>query len=440
MERLKVLLVVAGCAGLSAGAALGGSMGAEHAALSEGRLVHSANAQEGDEAEDDEMMAQIMVLAINREAAEMYADLMGMDQTQREIALDMHREYMGKYRDAASAIRDVMEKMEEAFFEEDEEKAAATMRDFSKVIMGFYERTVTLADQLVGDFGALALDEAQQAGHERVRRARVRQEALALMSSNGNGEVLDLLALSQRLDQPIELRVDGADDAAAARVLLEYEREMHPTCERVVELTIKSMKAQFDMMSQPESEQDWEAAMVHEAELEKLSSEMLAITDRASRRVQQSLPPDVAQKWDRAVKEARYPQVYAAGEFERALDIVLGLDDLTADQRESVEATRDAWRRDAEAANTRWVKAIDDFDRLLRNWPDSEDPEVMQKHWEDYQKADEENSAAALARSELDERFVDRLRQILTPEQQAKLPASDAGVDVDEVLRQMGGG
>lgn len=438
MDRVMVLLALAGWAGLSTAAVFAESVGTGLAVTS----LHASDGQDGDadQAEDDEMMAQVMILAIGRDAARMYADLMDLDDTQREIAMDMHREYMANYRSAATAMRDAMEKMEEAFFEEDQEKAAAMMRDLGKVVMGFYQRTVTLADRYVEDLGALAFDGAQQEAHERVVRARVRHEALALLSSNGSGEVIDLLALSQRLEEPLDLNAGEDEGAEAARALLDYERELHANCQRVIEKFIESIKVQFDAMSSMDDEAGWEASMEIESQLEKMSGQLEEITDRYSRRVQQSLSPELAGQWERAVLEARYPQVYAKGDFERTLDVVLGLDDLTQDQRASIDAARDAWRREVETANARWVSAIDEYQRLTRSWPESEDPEVMSKHWEDYQKADEENTAAAEARSELDERFIDRVRKILTPAQQAKLPKEEGGVDVDEVLRQMGGG
>ena len=436
MDRLRVLLAVAGWAGLSAGAVFCEAAGNGLAVAG----VYAQDGQDTEEAEDDEMMAQMMILAIDRDDAAMYADLMGLDEMQREIARDLHREYLGKYREAATAIRDAMESMEELFFEEDEEKAAAAMRDVGKVIMGFYERTVKLADQYVGDLGALAFDDAQKAGHERVERARVRNEALALLSSNGNGEVLDLLSLSQRLDEPLDLSASEDSGTDAARALLEYEREVHAACERAIAKSIESIKVQFEAMGNMDDESGWEASSKIEEQLTDMASDLQTITDRYSRRVQQSLSPELATQWERAIKEARYPQVYAAGDFERAVDVALGLDDLTADQRESIDATRDAWKREVETANTRWVGAINKYEEMMRNWPDGDDPEVFQKHWENYQKAEEESTAAATARGELDERFIDRLRKILTPEQQEKLPTTESGVDVDEVLRQMGGG
>lgn len=436
MDRLRVLLVVAGWAGLATGAVCCEAAGV-------GLAVAGINAQDGQDtegAEDDEMMAQIMVLAIERDDAEMYAHLMGLDEMQREVAHELHREYLGKYREAATAIRDGMEKMEEMFMETDEEKVAAVMKDFAKIIMGFYERTVTLADQYVSDLGALAFDDTQKAGHERVVRARVRHEAIGLLSSNGNGNVIDLLSLSQRLDEPLDLSASEDSGTDAARALLAYERELHATCERAIAASIESIRVQFEAMGNMDDESGWEASSKIEEQLTEMASDLQAVTERYSRRVQQSLSPELSTEWERAIREARYPQVYAAGDFERAVGVVLGLEDLTADQRESVEATRNAWEREAETANTRWVGAITKHEELMRNWPDGDDPEVFQKHWENYQKAEQESTAAATARSELDERFIDRLRKILTPEQQEKLPKTESGVDVDEVLRQMGGG
>ncbi|MEO1278564.1 MAG: glycerol-3-phosphate dehydrogenase C-terminal domain-containing protein [Planctomycetota bacterium] len=64
--------------------------------------------------EDDEMLQEMMILSIDRESAEYYADLMGFDDLQREIAMELYREYYGQYRDRAFTMRDAYGKIEEA--------------------------------------------------------------------------------------------------------------------------------------------------------------------------------------------------------------------------------------------------------------------------------------------------------------------------------------
>ncbi|MGD1916514.1 MAG: hypothetical protein ACFCBV_10045 [Phycisphaerales bacterium] len=385
--------------------------------------------------EDDEMLQEMMILSIDRESAEYYADLMGFDDLQREIAMELYREYYGQYRDRAFTMRDAYGKIEEAMGggEADWEKIEAMMADMMRVAVGFFESVLELGDQYIEDLGALAADDAQQGLHARVVRTRTRELAVSMSTMNGSEQgTIDLIDVARRLESPM-FPAETGDPAAAA--LLAYEAEIDAICGPYVTRAIEAFKAMAEAMSDP-GDQSSEVQAKLEAELMSMMERFDALNERYIRRVHAALPTERQAEWDLAINRARWPEVYQPSGVHRAYDEVLELEDLTADQREAIDATMALYIREAQTANAAWVEAKLEFVETRRALNENSDMDA----WEKYQAAQEVVSEAASERSDLDTRFIERLRTPLTPDQVAKLTETAGGVDVDEVLRQMGGG
>lgn len=404
---------------------------AAHAALAGGVVEF----QDDEYDEDDEMMAWFMSLSISRSSADMYVDLMGFDDDQADIALMMYREYLGEYRNAAEIVKDLYENIEYDY--DDEEKMAQTMRDISKVMGRFMERSVALGERYVGDLGALAFDEQQQAGHDRVVRARQRELAAGLMAANYDDGAVDLMLLSQKLGEPVPLIVGDAQADPVAAALLEYENEIAGASERLVDLALAGMRQQMKAMEQEDEEAAWEEYAKYQEDLQRIAGEMQTITTRYARRIANTLSEDRRREWDRAYNAELYPQVYKGGEFEDVHEAVLELESLTADQRDAIAATREHYEREAVTANTRWTAALDAAEEVSKNWDYSSEDDY-EDYWRRYQEAEEETEAAEQARRDLDERFAERIRDLLTAEQREQLPQEET-FDVDAVLRELEG-
>lgn len=390
--------------------------------------------------EDDEMMQEMMVLSISRESATFYADLMDMDELQREVALEMHREYLGKYRDAATTMRDVMRKTEERMEEEDFdwEEMEDIMRDTMKVAMGFMERAVTLGEQYVEDLGALAASDTQQAGHQRVVRTRAREMAVAMSNMNGglDGGLVDLIAIAGSMDPPVLPDENGSGDAGAAQqALYEYERELGDQCALFVDRALGAFREMAEAFSAGNEDDMLESRL--EDEMEAMVEQISAINERYARRVETVMPGRMRDAWDAAYKKARWPQVYAPSDFHRVHDAALGLGDLTDDQRGVIEAAMGQYAREAAPANKAWIDAIAELDEINSQLGG----EWNEGLWEKYQAKQEALQQAQADRAALDERFAERVLAALTPQQREAMPNATGGaVDADAVIREMGGG
>lgn len=390
--------------------------------------------------EDDEMLQEMMVFSIPRESANFYADLMDLDELQREVALEMHREYFGSYRDAAVKMRDVVRSIEESMTdgETDWEKVEAMMADMMKVAVGFIERSVNLGNQYVDDLGALAATEAQQAGHQRVVRTRAREMAVAMSSMNGglDSGMIDLVAIGRGMDPPVLPAENATGDAAAAQqALYEYEVELGEQSAAFVERALTAFREMAKAMS--EGSEDAMLESRFEDELEAMAKGISAVNERYARRVHAMLPNELRDAWDAAYKQARWPEVYAPGDVDRAYDAALALSDLTEDQRGAIEATMSQYVREVEPANKAWIDAVTDLDEARQALGEDSD----QDDWMAYQAKNEAVQQRRSDRMALDERFVERVLAVLTPEQQEAMPdAAGGAVDADAVIREMGGG
>jgi len=388
-----------------------------------------------EEEEEDETLQEMMILSIDRSSASYYAEVMGLDELQRDIAMELYREYFEEYRNAAVTTRDVMLKFEESMEDGDfdYENMEEVMRKTMSVVLGFFDRAIGLGQQYVNDLSDLAVDDAQRAGHERVIFARQRGLAVAISTMDGGDEgLVDLITIGRDLDPP--LLTANADDPASL-ALLEYERELGGVCGPMVDRALQGVRDMVEALSSGEEDGRVEESL--ERDMEALIERFEAINGRYARRVHAALPDERRDEWDRAYKRARWPEVYAPGDAHRAHDAALELEDLTDDQREAIAATMEHYTREAEGANQRWISAVQDLDEARRDLGEDSTPD----DWEVYQAKNQAVRDSRAARMALDERFAERIMQVLTPEQQEAMPSVDDGkVDVDAVMRELGGG
>lgn len=394
--------------------------------------------QGADQDEDDEQLKQMMVLSIDRGSARYYAQLMELGEMERELAMEMYREYYERYRDVAVTTRDVMERAREDAGG-DFEKMEALMRDAMRVVMAFLERSITLGEQYVGDLGQLAVTEAQQAGHERVVRTRQRELAVSLVGVDGGPGAIDLVRIGRNMEPPV-LAGEGEGPAGeaygpAGEALLAYERELERVCGPFVTETIDRYRTMVQSFMEGDSDGEVENQM--QDAMVEMAATLNAAADRHAGMVRRALPEERQGEWDLAVNRARWPRVYAPGGVHRTHDAAMALDDLSADQRENIADAMAHYTREANPINKRWIAAMGQAqaarNAMRREW--SEDL------WADLQAKDRAAKDAQADREALDNRFAERILKNLTEAQRRAMPAQESdGIDADAVLRELGGG
>jgi len=363
-----------------------------------------------------------MEMSIAREAVDRYAEILGFDDVQRETALMLHREYLDSYKQASDALTDAMRKLqEEAGRSRDWE---AMMKPMGKIMLGWMDRSAELESQFLSDLRMLAIEPAQEEAFVRVERAH-RREQVGVWGQmvTVSGGTINLFDVAQSVE------VDGNGDARQA--LLSYEAEIDPIYERTIDRVSDFTRQQLKQM-QEGFEWDEEAmTRMQEAmtDLSDLGKQAKSINARYARQIMQLLPAERQAAWDREVKERTWPTVYRKSKVERQMEAAGKLEDLSSTQRESLDAMRQSYEREASPINQRWADAVD------------KQAENNEGNWWGWGQDNSEIEAIQEERNELDDRFVERVRAILTPAQLEAMPeAGESGFDADAVLRQFGGG
>lgn len=374
------------------------------------------------------MGGDAMQFAISRESVGTYSDILGFDDLQRETAEMLHRDYIDKFKKASDTIEDAVQTLQEEAAKTGD--WPAMMKPMGKIMLGFIDRLEALEETFFADLKMLAIEPGQEEAFVRVERARRREEVeMAGQMSVVSGGTIDLHEIAR------EVEVSGNE--AAREALLAYEAEIDTVYGRLIDRSTEFMRGQLERMRDMDEDDesmgfDADAmTKMQEAmtEMRELSTQGKSVNARYARQIMQVLPAENQAKWDREVKRRTWPTVYRQSKAERQIEVAGKFDDLTPTQAESLTTIRENYEREVAPINDRWAKAID-----------SQQADGEQGWWGfggDTTEADE----AEQARKDIDERFIERVRATLTPEQIERLPESgESGFDADEVLRQFGGG
>ncbi len=374
------------------------------------------------------MGGDAMQMAIGRESVNRYADILGFDDVQRETAEMLHRDYLDTFKQANDTFTGAMQRLQEEVGKSGDWQKM--MKPMGKISLGFMDRLDALEQTFFSDLQMLAIEPEQEEAFVRVERAR-RRESAGLMGQMSvvSGATIDLHEIAR------EVEVSGNDRAREA--LLAYEAEIDPINKRLIDRSYGFIRDQMERMrdmDEGDETMGFDAdAMTKMQEtmndLRDLGAQGKAVNARFARQIMQVLPAERQAEWDLEVKRRTWPTVYGKSKAQRQIEAAGKLDDLTAEQEESLTAIRQSYEREAAPMNERWAKAIDE---------QQANPDGNMWGWGGDTSASDE---VEKERTALDDRFVERVQAVLTPEQAKRMPAvGESGFDADEVLRQFGGG
>ena len=282
--------------------------------------------------------------SIDRADVRYYAELLELDEQQIEAAVELHREYRAEMRrigeamqdrlreNAAETLEDVREgRLESAYFSafmrattraEDEPDWATQMFDTERALL----------DGVLG----LATTPEQREGAERVERAWRRNRVSSAPSPWGNSADVVAMVRDSRL-----AGVDGIEG-----ILLEYEVEIDP----VRRMSIEPWPIEAAPEAQPADErQTWQATALRAKR----------INTQYAVRVKKALPAEHHDAWDRAVREAFWPEPYERSGPQKVFMTLLRVKSLSDEERVELEDIQTRYESRAKAINRTWALAID---------------------------------------------------------------------------------
>ncbi|MCE7973601.1 MAG: hypothetical protein DYG92_04640 [Leptolyngbya sp. PLA1] len=346
---------------------------------------------------------------VTRRSMERYADILGLDQTQRETAMAIFEGYSATCDQARKAQRDAMEELRRSA--EDTGDHGVFMEKMPAIQKKSREATQGAEKSLFADLRSLLTSE-QEARWARVERMRRRETGLR---GGLSGESLDLADVVHTMKLPAE------PAQLVAPMIEDYESAMD------VHLRAKEAAQSEAPAFEPGKPMDVEAMQKQMEASRQMGEKIVQLNATAAEKIKAALPEDLQQKFADEVRRRSFPTVYRESRVAKDLDAALGLGDLDESQRERLKEIKAAYAREIGPLNDRWADAIREAERSGQeggmalggggfiSMRMGEEPEALRE--------------ARKARREMDEKARERLKSVLRPEQQEKLPKASPGGD-----------
>ncbi|MEQ9094849.1 MAG: hypothetical protein RIE32_01145 [Phycisphaerales bacterium] len=340
---------------------------------------------------------------VNREQLEDYADILGLDADQREIAQMMLEEYIDGVQSTMDTMRDAAQKARQEFEETRDRSAFESLRELGEQTR---ERVETLESQLMADLQTMLTPEQAEAW-PKVEMAHRRATTLprGLMS----GERVNLFEIVEGL------QLEGEPAAEAQTVLADYELAL----DRALMARNDKFEEGIEMFRQ----RDFEALQSHFESAREASVRVRDTHRTFARRLEAIMPREKLPELESAVRRASFPTVYRENRADRAIEAARGLEDLSGDQREQIEAI---------ALST--SRRMDQVNRKLADTIESNEVNMSLRDMMRGGRRGNEDGTRELFREKRDvvDQTVQQIRAVLTEEQAGKLEAAIGADDEGE--------
>ncbi len=277
--------------------------------------------------------------SVNREQLEDYADILGMDADQREIAAMMLEEYIDGVQTATDKMREAAQEARQEFEETRDRSAFGELREIGEATQ---ERLQTLEAQFMGDLQTMLTPEQAQAW-PKVEMAHRR--ATSLPRGMMSGERVDLFEIVDTLE------LEGEPATEAKSVLTEYELALD-----------RALIARNDMVEKGLElfrSQDFEALQGHFEKARDASMKVRDTHRTYARQLEAVVPEEKRPALQSAVRRASFPSVYRPNRADRALAAAQSMEDLSDDQRSQVEAITQSTNRRMDEVNRKLAETIE---------------------------------------------------------------------------------
>lgn len=374
------------------------------------------------------------------ESVERYARLLKLTPEQRAIVDRAYEAYEHQLRSEREAMQ---EAMRQAFMEAREGgERGAGLEEMTENFREMRDRAAQLEREFFDEIKR-QLTAEQRALWPKVERARRRERASGGMMI-ASGERVDLVAVIDGM------RLSPAAREAVTPILEQYEEDLDRELaarERVNEEVAEAMTGLRGLAGggQMDGARAQLAELMEKARM--AGARVADVNRRYTARVQGALPEDKRPAFLQAVKEARFADVYRPSTGARAIEVALAMEDLDDAQRAKIEAIRANYERLTANVNARLASALEKAEGAgAQRTPPRANPQPGQPGGRGGQGRDRQRGAApnqaggmrfmgedadtiALRREKagIDRDTIQRLREVLTPEQAQRLPALDQG-------------
>lgn len=341
---------------------------------------------------------------VTSEQLKKYDDQLGLSDEQREAAKALFDGYFASFQAKADEARKAMDSVREQFRET---RDPSVFEKMGESMIAFRKARTEAERAFLNDYKSLLTEEqaAQWPKLERSRRreATIRQGFIA-------GERIDVVRL---VDQ---LKLTPEQLAAVQPTIDAYEQELDPALAKRNEFMENAMGQGMGMARRFMNGEGPDENMQKMFEEGRANAQRVRdINRRYATQIEGALPADLAAKFRDEVNRESYPMVYRTRYPQTAIAAVEAFPDLTDEQKASLASLKDTYNRDLSALQDKGRKAQDDMEASfsLQNMGGMFNNEALR----DLRSQGES----------LDNKTIESLKALLTPEQAAKLPERRQG-------------
>lgn len=351
---------------------------------------------------------------VTQKQLEGYAEALNLTEDQRIAANELLDAMQAEYAKAAAEHREAMQEVQAEF--QETRDTQIIMKSMPELMGKFQARRTELESGFLEDLKLTLSDEqaAMWPGIERMRRRDLAGNGTML-----SGESIDLVKLVKELEPSDAVKSEIAP--VMERYEVDYDRALVERQKKVAE-----NQSMFAGGPPP----DPQTMMARMAEVREQSVKVRDVNRSYARQIQNLLPPELAERFDTALKKASFPQVYGPGHTLRSIDTALAFEDLTAEQKAALNDIKESYLRDVDQLNDKWAEAIEaeenDPNAANISMMGGQTMRIVTRESTNGEEPEDPVAKATAARRDLDSRALDRARGLLNPDQQGRLPKRSA--------------
>lgn len=352
--------------------------------------------------------ADMMAPSISEDGIAAMEKMLKLTPDQSRALKEAYIDYQDRYKVEAA---EVQAKIERAIQEARESGNNAGARSFTAPVQEFRTAAADMDEEFLRHFKGMLTAE-QAAKWPAVERARRRDRAAAGGIMTVSGERVDLVKL---LDQ---IRIPDGVRAELAPLMEQYEQELDKELVNRAKVNDEMAASMADIRAAGGMEEMRQKLQEMQGKMHEAGARVAEVNRRYAAKVQSMLPEDRRPGFARALKEARFVDVYRPSGAARALATAAEFPDLDEAQKAKLKTLRDNYNREVTAINDKLAAATEQAE--ANPTPIGMRPQGGQGRGGRGQA----NPAFELRRSkaDLDSSTMESLRAMLTAEQREKLP------------------
>lgn len=339
---------------------------------------------------------------ISKKSVERYANLLGLDPTQREAANALQQAY-------SEASQKISQEMQESFKAVQDEAQdgdhSAVLEKMPDIMRKHGEKRAVLQKSFLDDLKSL-LTPKQEEGWPKLERLRRREghgSGMGVGMVSGSG--IDLTELLPKLKLPETETVTLED------TLEQYQQDLDKA---IIEREKSRADRDGNEPGNVRVEFDMEKMKARNTEEREHAIKIRDLNRQYARRIGALLTDESRAKLDEEFKKRSFRQIFKEPYPAKLLGSALKFDDLDANQKKALLAEQETYYREVASLNEKWMHALDKAETEGKAGGMFMLPGMGSES--------EELTAARKARRELDDKTAQRVKTALNEKQREKLP------------------